>query len=79
MGSTDRLHLVERFTRTSADSIDYQMTLDDPTTWTKPWTAVIKLRAAKDNVHEFACHEGNVDVIRGILGGARAEEKDRAN
>ena len=40
----------------------------------KPWTAVVRLRAAKDNVHEFACHEGNVDVIRGILGGARAED-----
>jgi hypothetical protein len=77
MGSADRLHLVERFTRTSADTIDYQVTIDDPTTWTTPWTALIKWRAAKDNLYEFACHEGNVDVIRGILGGARAEEAAR--
>jgi hypothetical protein len=74
MGAADRLHLTERFTRTGPDTIDYQVTIDDPTTWVKPWTAVVRLRAAKDNVHEFACHEGNVDVIRGILGGARAEE-----
>jgi hypothetical protein len=74
MGAADRLHLTERFTRTGPDAIDYQMTIDDPTTWVKPWTAVVRLRAAKDNVHEFACHEGNVDVLRGILGGARAEE-----
>ena len=46
----------------------------DLTTGVKRWTALVRLRAAKDNVHEFACHEGNVDVIRGILGGARAEE-----
>jgi hypothetical protein len=74
MGAADRLHLTERFTRTGPDAIDYQVTIDDPTTWVKPWTAVVRLRAAKDNVQEFACHEGNVDVIRGILGGARAEE-----
>ena len=74
MGAADRLHLTERFTRTGPDTIDYQVTIDDPTTWVKPWTAVVRLRAAKDTVHEFACHEGNVDVIRGILGGARAEE-----
>ena len=74
MGSADRLHLVERFTRTSADTLDYEVTIDDDTTWTKPWAALIKWRAANDNLYEFACHEGNVDVIRGILGGARAEE-----
>ena len=77
MGSADRLHLVERFTRTSADTLDYQVTIDDPTTWTKPWTALIKWRATKDKLYEFACHEGNVDVIRAILGGARADEAVR--
>ena len=74
MGAADRLHLTERFTRTGPDTIDYQVTIDDPTTWVKPWTAVVRLRATKDNVQEFACHEGNVEVLRGILGGARAEE-----
>jgi hypothetical protein len=75
MGSADRLHLIERFTRTSADTLDYELTIDDPTTWTKPWTALIRLRAAADHVREFACHEGNHHVVRGILGGARADEK----
>ena len=74
MGAADRLHLTEHLTRTGADTIDYQMTIDDPTTRVKPWTAVVRLRAAQDNVQEFACHEGNVDVLRRILGGARAEE-----
>ena len=75
MGSADRLHLVERFTRVSADRIDYQVTIDDATTWTKPWTAVVRLRSAQDDLHEFACHEGNLELVRGILGGARLEER----
>jgi hypothetical protein len=79
MGSADRLHLVERFTRVSADQIDYQITIDDATTWTQPWTAVVRLRSAPDDLHEFACHEGNHHLVRGILGGARAEEKSHGN
>ena len=75
MGSADRLHLIERFTRTSPSSLDYEITVSDPTTWTKPWTALIRLKSTTDRVHEFACHEGNHYVVRGILGGARAEEK----
>jgi hypothetical protein len=79
MGSADRLHLVERFTRMSEDRIDYAVTIDDPTTWTRPWTAVVRLRSAHDDLHEFACHEGNHHVVRGILGGARAEEQSPPN
>src|SRR5215510_11721774 len=79
MGSADGLHLVERFTRVSADQIDYRITIDDATTWTKPWTAVVRLRSAQDDLHEFACHEGNHYLVRGILGGARAEEKSHSN
>jgi hypothetical protein len=76
MGSADRLHLTERFTRVGQDRIDYAITVDDPTTWTTPWTAIVRLtRDDGDRVHEFACHEGNTDVVRGILGGARAEDK----
>jgi len=55
--------------------LDYQQTIDDSTTWTKPWTALIKLQASDEPMIEFACHEGNHHVVRGILGGARAEEK----
>ena len=73
-GSDQNLHLVERFTRTGPDTIDYQFTVEDPTVWTQPWTAVIPMHATKDPIFEFACHEGNARSIEGILGSARAEE-----
>jgi hypothetical protein len=75
MGSADGLRLVERFTRTSASTMDYEVTVSDPTTWTRPWTALIRLKSTDDRLIEFACHEGNHHVVRGILGGARADEK----
>jgi hypothetical protein len=75
MGSAEHLHLVERFTRAAADTIEYEVTLDDPTTWTRPWTVSIPLKASQDKIYEFACHEGSHDLMRGILAGARAEEK----
>jgi len=67
--------MVERFTRTSPDTIKYQITVDDPTTWAKPWTAEIPLRQTRENIYEVACHEGNRDVIMGIFAAARAREK----
>jgi hypothetical protein len=77
MGSSDHLHLVERFTRVTSDRIDYQITVDDPTTWTSPWTAVIQLKQSAAHLYEYACHEGNYEILRGIFAGARANEKDR--
>jgi hypothetical protein len=73
-GAADGLHLIERFTRTAADSLDYQITVSDPTTWTEPWTALVRLRRTDDRLYESACHEGNYVVIEGILGAARADE-----
>ncbi len=73
-GSAERLHLIERFTRVSPDTISYEVTVSDSTTWAKPWTAVIYLRQTPDKIYEMACHEGNYDVMHGILAGARAEE-----
>ena len=75
MGSAENLHMVERFTRVAADTIDYEVTLDDPTTWTKPWTAVIRLTRSEEKMYEVACHEGNHYSMQGILAGARADEK----
>jgi hypothetical protein len=75
MGSAENLRVVERFTRVAADTVNYEITLDDPTTWTKPWTAVIHLKRTQDKVYEYACHEGNVETMEGILGAARADEK----
>ena len=75
MGSAENLHLVERFTRVSPDEIRYEMTVDDLTTWTKPWTAVLRLKQTEEKLYEFACHEGNFQVMEGMLLGARAQEK----
>jgi hypothetical protein len=76
-GSHENLHAVERFTRVSPGRIDYQITIDDPTTWTRPWTAMIPLKQSHDEVYEYACHEGN-EGMEGILAGARAQEKATA-
>jgi hypothetical protein len=60
-GSSPALRLVERFTRTGRDSIDYRVTFIDPTTWTAPWTAALDMKRRPDDagVFEYACHEGN--------------------
>jgi hypothetical protein len=72
-GSRDNLHLVERFTRIG-DTLRYEVTVDDPETWTRPWTAALDLRPQPQGVFEYACHEGN-NAMRNILSGARAAEK----
>ena len=77
MGSSDRLHLVERFTRVSLDRIDYELTIDDPTTWTRPWTAVIRLKRSSERLFEYACHEGNYEILRDIFAGAPVTERGR--
>jgi hypothetical protein len=77
MGSSDHLHLIERFTRVAPDRIDYAITIDDPTTWTKPWTAVIRLKQSAQRLFEYACHEGNYEVLRDIFAAARASERSR--
>jgi hypothetical protein len=74
MGSAENLHLIERFTRVAQDEIDYEISLNDPTTWTRPWTAMIRLRRTQEKIYEFACHEDN-RPMEGMLAGARAEEK----
>ncbi len=75
--STANVHLVERFTRQSADTLLYEFTVEDPTTWTRPWTAQIPMRSSREQLYEYACHEGNSGMI-GILAGARAAEKGAA-
>jgi hypothetical protein len=76
--SSDKLHVVERFSRTGPDVLQYEITIDDPGTWTKPWTLMIPLRRSSKPVYEYACHEGNIGMI-GILKGARAEEQAAAS
>jgi hypothetical protein len=66
---------VERFTRAGDDVIDYQFTIEDPTVYARPWTAVRPMTSLPGyRIYEYACHEGNY-AMSGILGGARAEEK----
>jgi len=78
-GSHETLKLVERFTRVNADTIDYTVTIDDPMTFSKPWTIGVPLRSDKGQteIFEYACHEGNY-AMRNILSGARADEQAAA-
>jgi len=71
MGSAENLHLVERFTRVAQDEIRYEFTVDDPTTWTKPWTAVIRLKHTDEKIFESACHEGNFRIMEDMLKSAK--------
>jgi hypothetical protein len=72
-GSSPNMHLVERITRVDADNLLYEFTVDDPTTWTKPWTAQVPMVKSEGLIYEYACHEGNYGMF-GILSGARAIE-----
>jgi hypothetical protein len=73
-GSSEKLHLVEHFTRTADDRMIYQFTVEDPATWAKPWTAEVSWTKTKGPVYEWACHEGNT-MISTILRGARVAEE----
>ena len=70
----ENLRLTERFTRTGPDRIDYEMTLSDPTTYSRDWTVVLPMIANGGGMFEYACHEGNYGM-EGILAGHRAEER----
>jgi hypothetical protein len=75
-GSGERLHLTERFTRVDAKTLLYEFTVDDPETFTRPWSAALPMTKTTDRVFEYACHEGNY-ALPDILRGARAEDKRR--
>jgi len=88
-GSGEGLHLVERFTRVSPDTINYEFTVSDPTTWARPWSASFPLTSLQSavggpdqvttpQVFEYACHEGNYGLY-GQLNGARVQEREAAN
>ena len=71
--SSEKLHVTERFARQDAETIRYEITVNDPDTWTKPWNLMIPLQRSGQPVYEYACHEGNIG-LKGILAGARADE-----
>jgi hypothetical protein len=76
-GSMPGVKLTERFTRASQDYLNWSLTLDDPSTWTQPWTFMIRLKRSEEPLYEYACHEGNISMT-GILAGARADEAKAA-
>ena len=69
----ENMHITERFRRVDDRTIDYRYTLDDPTTFTRPWTAAVPMTRIDEPLFEYACHEGNY-AMEDILKGARAEE-----
>jgi hypothetical protein len=74
----ETFRLVERFTRTAADKVEWSVTLNDPETWTRPWTFSMPLTMnAKERALEYACHEGNM-ALPNMLSAARAEEREAA-
>ena len=79
-GSSEHLRLVERFTRTGPDSVEWSSTFDDPHTWATPWTFAMRLSQNDDSQRpfEYACHEGNYAMSH-LLAAARAEENDVKN
>ena len=76
-GSSDQLHVVERFRRVDANTLVYRFTIEDPGTWDRSWTGEYPWVATKENLYEYACHEGN-HAMGGILKGARLKEVEDA-
>jgi hypothetical protein len=76
-GSSETLHVVERFTRTGPKTILYRFTVEDPSTWDRPWTGEYPWNATDENLYEYACHEGNYS-LGGMLRGARQKEVEDA-
>jgi hypothetical protein len=75
-GASMEMRLVERFTRTGPGTISYRFTVDDPATWTQPWTAELPMTKSDEGFFEFACHEGNYGLA-GVLSGARQADRKR--
>jgi hypothetical protein len=76
-GSTENLHVVERFSRLDDHTLLYRFTVEDPATWAKPWTGEMAWPATDGKIYEYACHEGNY-ALTDILKGARLREKEMA-
>ena len=71
---TDDLKVIERFTRVDQETILYEFTIDDPTTYTEPWGGEVPMKALHNRLYEYACHEGNY-ALSNVLSGARYQER----
>ena len=69
------LTLTERFTRADGDTLLYRVTVDDPTTWTRPWTYEVPMQRNPEPIYEYACHEGNYGLYNILAGARQAESK----
>jgi hypothetical protein len=76
-GSTENLHVVERFSRMDAKTLLYRFTVEDPATWDQPWTGEYAWPATSEHIYEYACHEANY-ALEDILRGARVREAESA-
>jgi len=73
-GASENMRVTERFTRVDADTISYSFTIEDATTWVRPWTAELPMKKTVGPLFEHACHEGNYGLYNTLVG-ARAEER----
>jgi hypothetical protein len=78
VGASEKLHTIETFRRAAHDTLEYSVTFDDPTVWSRAWTLMIPLKRTGEQMFEFACHEGNYS-LPAILRGAREMEKQASN
>ena len=76
-GASENLRVVERFSRVDANTLRYQFTIEDPSTWSRPWTGEYTWPLTTEKIYEYACHEGNY-ALENILRGARLKEADEA-
>ena len=76
-GSGEKLKVMERFSRADAETLKYEFTVEDPTTWAKPWSAEALMARISNPIYEYACQEGNYGMPN-ILSGARATEREAA-
>jgi hypothetical protein len=75
-GSSDKLRVTERFTRTDSDTLLYRFTVEDPATWARPWTGEYAWDRTDEPLYEYACHEANY-ALEDILRGGRLRDKER--
>jgi hypothetical protein len=73
-GSGENLKVTERFTRTGPDTLLYRFTVEDPSTWDRPWTGEYTWNTTSEQIYEYACHEGN-HALENVMRGARATER----
>jgi hypothetical protein len=74
-GSSDRMHLTERFRRVDKDTVRYEVTFDDPQTWAAPWTAALDMRRQEGGMFEYACQEGNYGLMNMLRASRLADQK----